>query len=214
MAVGYRPLAAAPRPRPLAKPRASFERPFARASKAYADEAAELVAQLREREPTAHLVDPLLARSRAQTKTTGRQRLTTLQRTLDQMGLKRSKNQREYALATSGAHSLTRRRFHCEMTKSIIRQIFREDLPDNLDALFDEFGTDEFESQLMIVTPRRWGKTTSVAMFCVAAAAAIENLEQAIFSTGRRASQKLLELIYHLLCRVPGMKESIVKKNV
>ena len=74
---------------------ASFERPFERMRSAYKLDAEELLEQLRDREPTAHLVDPLLARSRATTKTTGRQRLATLQRTLDLMGLKRSKNQRE-----------------------------------------------------------------------------------------------------------------------
>lgn len=206
MTVGHRAYALgdsvvprAPRKPPAPPATASFEKPFERMRVAYERDAADVLEQLRDREPTAHLLDPLLARSRQQTKTTGRQRLAKLQRTLDLMGLKRSKNQRE---------------FHREMTKSVLRQLFREDLAENLESLYEEFAVDDFDSCVMIVTPRRWGKTTAVAMFVVAVAAAIESVEQSIFSTGRRASQKLLELIYHLLCRVPGMKESIVKKNV
>ena len=57
-------------------------------------------------------------------------------------------------------------------------------------------------------------QTYSVAMFVVACAYAIEGLDQAIFSTGRRASKKLLDLIYQFLCKLPGMKEAIIRKNV
>ena len=56
--------------------------------------------------------------------------------------------------------------------------------------------------------------TYSVAMFVAASAFAIESTTQAIFSTGRRASKKLLDLIYQFLCKLPGMKESIITKNV
>ena len=51
-------------------------------------------------------------------------------------------------------------------------------------------------------------------MFVAGCAASLEGVEQAIFSTGRRASQKLLELIYQFLCKLPGIASSIIKKNV
>lgn len=69
-------------------------------------------------------------------------------------------------------------------------------------------------------------------MFCSAYLYSVENCEIAIFSTGRRgkyiyvmftsaritltyskASQKLLELINSLICKLPGGKERIVKYN-
>jgi len=37
--------------------------------------------------------------------------------------------------------------------------------------------------------------------------------EQAIFSTGRRASQKLLELVLSLIMKVPGASDRIAKSN-
>ena len=58
------------------------------------------------------------------------------------------------------------------------------------------------------------GKTYSVAMFVAACAASLEKTEQAIFSTGRRASEKLLKLVLSMLCKLPGMKDSIVKCTV
>ena len=64
------------------------------------------------------------------------------------------------------------------------------------------------------LTRRSFGKTYSVAMFVVALALAVEGIEQSIFSTGRRASQKLLELIFAFICKIPGMKEMIIKHNV
>ena len=73
-------------------------------------------------------------------------------------------------------------------------------------------------------------------MFCAAYLYSVENCEIAIFSTGRRgkyiyvmfinhgnraritltyskASQKLLELINSLICKLPGGKERIIKYN-
>jgi len=51
-------------------------------------------------------------------------------------------------------------------------------------------------------------------MFVAACAVTIEGCEQAIFSTGRRASQKLLELVYTFLCKIPGVSGSIIRHNV
>jgi len=97
---------------------------------------------------------------------------------------------------------------------AIIRKLFKDDFAENLDFLREQFEVDQFKSEVMIITPRRWGKTYSVAMFVAASAYALEGTTQAIFSTGRRASKKLLDLIYQMLCKLPGMKESIITKNV
>jgi len=56
--------------------------------------------------------------------------------------------------------------------------------------------------------------TFSVAMFVAACAFALEGTHQSIFSTGRRASKALLELVYRFLCKLPGMKDSIIVHNV
>jgi len=134
---------------------------------------------------------------------TGRDRLNTIKRTLDSFGLERSETQRE---------------FHDMMICACAQLIFRDDLDDELDDLLQEYGITELQAEAMFITPRRWGKTYSVAMFVVAVALGVEAVEKpfeiSIFSTGRRASQKLLELIYAFVCKVSGMKEMVVKHTV
>ena len=63
------------------------------------------------------------------------------------------------------------------------------------------------------MTPRRFGKTMSVGMFVAAYLYAVENAEICIFSTGRRASQKLLELIKSLIEKLPNGRDRIQKFN-
>ena len=55
--------------------------------------------------------------------------------------------------------------------------------------------------------------TNNLLKFCASYLYSVENCEIAIFSTGRRASQKLLELINSLICKLPGGKERIIKYN-
>jgi hypothetical protein len=50
-------------------------------------------------------------------------------------------------------------------------------------------------------------------MYVGALALVVPGCEQAIFSTGRRASNKLLELVSSLVAQVPGGPERIVKSN-
>lgn len=137
-------------------------------------------------------------------KITGRDRLAIIKKALDSFGLDRSDTQRE---------------FHDCMICACAMIIFRDDLDDELDDLLQEYGITELQSEFMAITPRRWGKTYSVAMFVVAMLLGVEAvgrdaLQYSIFSTGRRASQKMLELIYAFICKIPGMKEMIIKHNV
>ena len=101
-----------------------------------------------------------------------------------------------------------------------------------MDNLLLKFRCTEFCSQLMIISQRRKGKTFSVAMFAAAVMIALdaynEPFVQSIFSTGRRASQKLLDLglltplarapdtdaVYRMLIRIPGAAASIETHNM
>ena len=64
------------------------------------------------------------------------------------------------------------------------------------------------------ITPRRFGKTTAVAMFVSAFALACPGTTTAIFSTGRRASNLLLQQIKGMLLSIPGVEGRIVLSNV
>jgi len=174
----------------------AFAGKFAALRAAHKEEQDAFIEECKPKAPLEHLRAPPDSR---QGTVTGRVRLATVQKTLDQFGLVRSKNQRE---------------FHREMIKSVLPLIFKDDLDENLDDLLREYECSELKSEVMIITPRRWGKTYSVAMFVVACAAGIENLEQAIFSTSRRASKKLLDLVFKLLRRIPSLRDSVIVRNV
>ena len=56
-------------------------------------------------------------------------------------------------------------------------------------------GWDNLDQEVLISTPRRFGKTISVSMFAAAMIFAVPNLECSIYSTCKRISQKLLRNI-------------------
>jgi len=174
-----------------------YQRVLGRAHMCYEREQAKRSAELRVPNLVSDLIAPDPAASSA--RRTGRERMAILKRTLDGFGLDRSDTQRD---------------FHNQMAGACAGLIFKDDLESEIDDLLVELQVERLVPQFMAITPRRWGKTYSVAMFVVAMALAVEGLEQSIFSTGRRASQKLLELIYTFICRIPGMEEMIIKHNV
>ena len=74
-------------------------------------------------------------------------------------------------------------------------------------------GWDPLSQEVLVATPRRFGKTISVSMFAAAMLYSCPNLEMSIYSTCKRISQKLLrniqkflELIY-MEIGCPHMKE-------
>jgi len=107
-------------------------------------ERSQVLAAAAPAQPLGFVTDPERGQLvRQANRPSGRERLALMQRTLDSFGLVRSKNQRW---------------FHRQMTQAVIRKLFQDDLAENLDALREEFGVDKFKSEVMIVTPRRWGK--------------------------------------------------------
>lgn len=174
----------------------NFTKPLERVHLCYEKAHAKLMASIRQPSLVDQLANPLESST---SRVTGRERLNMIRMVLDSFGLERSDMQKI---------------FHEDMIGACAKLIFKDDLLAELDDLLLELGVSELKQQFMAITPRRMGKTMSVAMFVVALLFSLEGVEQAIFSTGRRASQKLIELVYRLLCKIPGMKESIVKHNV
>lgn len=109
--------------------------------------------------------------------------------------------------------SKTQRRFHESFLNACVRFLYAEDTnaPDYA-AILEKNQWSDLRQQCLCMTPRRFGKTVAVGMY-VTALALTSPCEQAIFSTGRRASSKLLELVVSLLNQVPGASDRIVKSN-
>jgi hypothetical protein len=65
----------------------------------------------------------------------------------------------------------------------------------------------------MAITPRRYGKSVSMAMFTLALLLCVPGIRICIFSTGKRASGGLMEIIMKLLNETGNSKQRIVKRN-
>jgi len=110
--------------------------------------------------------------------------------------------------------SNTQRQFHESFLNSCVRYLYSHDSsPPDYREIMDDNNWCDIRQQCLCMTPRRFGKTVAVGMFVGAIALVVPGSEQAIFSTGRRASNKLLELVNQLVSQIPGTIDRIAKCN-
>ena len=106
------------------------------------------------------------------------------------------------------------KRFHRAFTAACLPIIYgHQDFEKHRDRILATAGLERVETEVLICTPRRWGKTTSVAMFCAALLCSVEDMWISCFSTGQRASTSLLDLVAKLVRSLPGGASRILKKN-
>lgn len=82
--------------------------------------------------------------------------------------------------------------FHDAFIRACSRVLYREEWPVHRSAIMQHNTWVTAPSEIMVSTPRRFGKTFSVAMFCVCMALTFP-VEIVVFSPARRASRKILE---------------------
>ena len=126
-------------------------------------------------------------------------RLDRLMRSLDGFGLVRSKGQRG---------------LHTAMVGVMMTKIFEGESDAEMRTAMEKHKIDSNNQQLMCITPRRFGKTTAVAMFCAALAITVPGVVISIFSTARRASSLLLQQIKGFPQQIPGAAAKIASSNV
>lgn len=102
--------------------------------------------------------------------------------------------------------------FHRNFMQATCMHLYRNDPDIDMDRIMKMNGFDNLKQQVLCLTPRRFGKSTSVAMFVAAYGMTVPYSEQCIFSTGRRASQKLLELIRDMI-KAGEHKDMFIKCN-
>jgi hypothetical protein len=99
--------------------------------------------------------------------------------------------------------SFHQRLFHEEYLKSCARIFFKRDGPGafarNHNRVLELNGWDSTPQEILVSTPRRFGKTISVSMFAAAMIFSAPNMELSIYSTCKRISQKLLRNIVKFL---------------
>ena len=118
--------------------------------------------------------------------------------TLDERGFRRSSSQRM---------------FHQAFVCACLKKIYGEDLDANLVRLMREYNLDDLNTDVIVCTPRRFGKTTGAALYAFAYAATQPNAEISIYSTGRRASKKFLALCYKIAKAYFGDDKFLIAYN-
>jgi hypothetical protein len=107
---------------------------------------------------------------------------------LDRCGWKRSYHQRM---------------FHEEYLRSATRVFFKTEKPGSFERAHKKVlelnGWDSLQQEILISTPRRFGKTISISLFCAALMFACPAVECSIYSTCKRISQKLLRNVCKFL---------------
>jgi hypothetical protein len=114
----------------------------------------------------------------------GDRRIAAIRNTLTKFEFKRSKMQRQ---------------FHEYFLRATAQHLYRDDHDVDFGEICERNHWPNMKQQVLCLTPRRFGKTTAVAMFVAAFAWCVPRAVQSIFSTGRRASYKLLQLVRELL---------------
>lgn len=101
------------------------------------------------------------------------------------------------------ARSFHQRLFHEEYLKSCTRVFFKRDGPGAFarahNRILELNSWDSTPQEILVSTPRRFGKTISVSMFAAAMLFSCPNMELSIYSTCKRISQKLLRNIVRFL---------------
>ena len=122
------------------------------------------------------------------------------------------------------------RMFHDHFIRACARIFFKNDPPGSFarahQAILEINAWDNLSQEVLISTPRRFGKTISVSMFAAAMVYACPSIEISIYSTCKRISQKLLRnvqkffyLIYAELKTTPmreirsNMEEVVLQGN-
>jgi hypothetical protein len=105
-------------------------------------------------------------------------------------------------------------RFHEAFIAGCVRRIYGSEFESAMKRIMTENNWSRVQQEVCIITPRRFGKTYSVAMYAAAWAYSQSRTEVSIFSTGRRASKKLLRLVKEMIGKLPGGTDMIEMDNM
>lgn len=107
-------------------------------------------------------------------------------------------------------------KFHRSMLMSMVPLIYGDDWENYAENIRQSLRLEEGEKikqQVVISTPRRYGKTVSVAMFCAALLYALPGHQIACFSPFGRQSDLFTDMVYKFFIQLPNGIGMVAKKN-
>jgi hypothetical protein len=117
--------------------------------------------------------------------------------------------------------SYFQKKFHDAFLQAAVRVFWKKEgqgqFARDHQKILEMYGWDHLAQEILISTPRRFGKTISVSMFCAAILFGARAIELSIYSTCKRISQKLLRNVRKFLdmifedLGIPGFK--VIREN-
>ncbi len=130
--------------------------------------------------------------------TDGDKRLAGVRHTLNNLGISRSEDQVN---------------FHQAFIHATLQQIYGESWPEHSVRVMEQEKIEKLNTEVLVMTPRRWGKTWSVAMYVTALLLNVPGIRIACFSTGKRASGSLMEIVGSMISKVDGGYQRIIRRT-
>ncbi len=103
--------------------------------------------------------------------------------------------------------------FHQAFLQACLPHIFREDWEANRVRIMEEMGLTRIRPQVLVVTPRRFGKSVAVAIFVISLLLCVPGIRICLFSTTKRTSGNLVEIIKVCMNNIPGARQRICKET-
>lgn len=123
------------------------------------------------------------------------ERIRTL---LASMGLTRSQHQRL---------------FHDTFIRAMLPKIYGTEWGQHSQRVMRTLGIKRIRSEVAILTPRQFGKTTSVSMYAAAVMLACPGIRILVFSPGQRTSSNLMLSVIAHIKKFPNGEARIIKNN-
>lgn len=103
--------------------------------------------------------------------------------------------------------------FHEWYVKACLPIIYGDGFLPNYTRVMRENELKKLSQEILVLAPRRFGKTYAIAMFVAVLLLCVPGIEISIFSTGDRASSKLTDLIKTMFLSIEGASDRIVKDS-
>jgi hypothetical protein len=103
--------------------------------------------------------------------------------------------------------------FHQEILMALLPKIYQKEWAAYSSIILQKYNIKKYRPERLFCTPRRFGKTTSVVVFIIAALYCIPNITTAIFATGKRTAGKLKNQVTKYLRQMPNFTELCFVNN-
>jgi hypothetical protein len=120
---------------------------------------------------------------------------------------------RWYLSNTGFSRSADQVNFHEHFIQACLPLIFGDEWDKNSVRVMKQFKITELKSEVLCMTPRRFGKSWAIAMFVIAMMLAVPGVKLAVFSPGKRASDSLMKLVLKFSNNIKGARARIIGAN-